>query len=175
MIIQYQGNKPIIEAHVFIAEGAKIIGKIRIGKYASIWFNCVLRGDLETITIGERVNIQDLSVIHTNPGQPTIIEDDVSIGHSCVLHGCTIRKGSLIGMGAIILNDTEIGENCLVGAGSLIPERKVFPAGSLIMGSPAKVVRSLTPEEIDSLSDLSQRYVQRGQEYLNNQDNPNEN
>lgn len=168
MIIQYQEHKPLIKEKVFIADGAKIIGKVNISPYVSIWYNCVLRGDLEMITIGERTNIQDLSVIHTNPGQPTTIEEDVSIGHSCVLHGCKIRKGCLIGMGSIILNDAEIGENCLVGAGSLIPERKIFPPGSLIMGSPAKVVRSLTPEEINSLADLAQRYVERGQEYLNN-------
>ncbi len=137
MIIQHQGNLPVIGKNVYLAEGSKIIGKVSISEFSSIWFNCVLRGDIEAITIGQRTNIQDLSVIHVNPSQPTIIEDDVSVGHSCVLHGCTIRKGSLIGMGTIILNDSEIGENCLVGAGSLIPERKIFPPNSLILGSPA--------------------------------------
>jgi len=166
MIIQYQGNTPKIDQTVFIAEGAKVIGKVSIGEYSSIWFNCVLRGDIDSITIGERTNIQDLSVIHVNPGQPVIIEDDVSIGHSCVLHGCKISKGSLIGMGAIILNNAVIGENCLVGAGSLVPERKAFPPNSLIMGSPAKVVRELTVEEILSLRSLAARYRERGQEYL---------
>lgn len=165
MIIQHQGNTPIIGENVFIAEGAKVIGRISIGAYSSIWFNCVLRGDIDSITIGKRSNIQDLSVIHVNPGQPTIIEDDVSIGHSCVLHGCKICKGSLIGMGTIILNNAEIGENCLVGAGSLVPERKIFPPNSLIMGSPAKVVRELTAEEIKSLHSLAERYVEKGQEY----------
>jgi carbonic anhydrase/acetyltransferase-like protein (isoleucine patch superfamily) len=169
MIIQYQGHTPQICPNVFIAEGAKIIGQVSIGEQSSIWFNCVLRGDIDSISIGSRTNVQDLSVIHTNPGQPTIIEDDVSIGHSCVLHGCKIRKGSLIGMGAIILNDAEIGENCLVGAGSLVSERKVFPPNSLILGSPAKVVRELTAEEIESLDTLAKRYLERGQEYLNSQ------
>ncbi|NLI93829.1 MAG: gamma carbonic anhydrase family protein [Peptococcaceae bacterium] len=166
MIIQYQGNTPLIGEKVFIADGAKVIGKVSIGEYSSIWFNCVLRGDIDSITIGKRTNIQDLSLIHVNPGQPIIIEDDVSVGHSCVLHGCKICKGSLIGMGSIILNDAEIGENCLVGAGSLVPERKKFPPNSLIMGSPAKVVRELTGEEILSLHSLAKRYLERGQEYL---------
>jgi carbonic anhydrase/acetyltransferase-like protein (isoleucine patch superfamily) len=166
MIIQYKGINPVIGEKVFIAEGAKLIGRVRIGDYSSIWYNCVLRGDIDTITIGQRTNIQDLSVIHVNPEQPVVIEDDVSVGHSCVLHGCTIRRGSLIGMGTIILNDAEIAENCLVGAGSLIPERKVFPPNSLILGSPAKVVRELTAAEIQSIRSLGQRYMERGQEYL---------
>lgn len=166
MLIQYKGSRPILADHVYIAEGAKIIGKVTIGEYSNIWFNCVLRGDIENITIGKNTNIQDLSTIHTNPGQPVLIEDGVSVGHSCVLHGCTIRRGSLIGMGSIVLNDSEIGENCLVGAGSLIPERKIFPPNSLILGSPAKVVRKLTPQEIESLQDLAERYRIKGQEYL---------
>lgn len=168
MIIQYQGNTPVIGEDVYIAEGAKIIGKVSIGEHSSIWFNCVLRGDIDTITIGKRTNIQDLSVIHPNAGHPVMIEDDVSVGHACVLHGCTIRTGCLIGMGAIILNGAEIGENCLVGAGSLIPERKVFPPRSLILGSPAKVVRELTPEEIQSIHAPVDRYTKRGQEFLSN-------
>ncbi len=172
MIIQYQGNIPQVEENVFIAEGAKIIGKVHIGEYSSIWYNTVIRGDIDSIMIGRRTNIQDLSVIHVNPGQPTIIEDDVSVGHSCVLHGCKIRKGSLIGMGTIILNDAEISESCLVGAGSLVPERKVFPPNSLIMGTPAKVIRELTSEEIKSLNTLAERYMQRGQEYLRENVNP---
>ncbi|KUO65008.1 MAG: gamma carbonic anhydrase family protein [Gracilibacter sp. BRH_c7a] len=166
MILPYQGKKPQIGDHVYIAEGSQIIGDITIGEYSSIWFNCVLRGDIDSINIGKRTNIQDLSVIHVNTGQPTIIEDDVSIGHSCVLHGCLIRQGSLIGMGTIILNDSEIGEYSIVGAGSLIPERKKFPSYSLILGSPAKVVRELTSEEIAYLKDISNIYMLRAQEYL---------
>lgn len=166
MILPYKDKKPQIGEHVYLAEGSQIIGDITIGEYSSIWFNCVLRGDIESITIGKRTNIQDLSVIHTNPGHPTIIEDDVSVGHSCVLHGCLIRNGSLIGMGAIILNDSEIGEHSIVGAGSVIPERKNFPPYSLILGSPAKVVRELSSEEIASLKKTTDRYMERGQEYL---------
>ncbi|HHV63689.1 MAG TPA: gamma carbonic anhydrase family protein [Peptococcaceae bacterium] len=168
MLIPYQGHTPLIGENVYIAEGAQLIGKVQVGDLSSIWFNCVLRGDLSSITIGKRTNIQDLTLIHVNSGQPVIIEDDVSVGHSCVLHGCKIGKGSLIGMGAIILNDSVIGENCLVAAGSLIPERKVFPPNTLIMGSPAKVVRELTPEEIANIHQTSQRYMERAQEYLRN-------
>ncbi|MGI6450209.1 MAG: gamma carbonic anhydrase family protein [Desulfitobacteriia bacterium] len=166
MLIPYQGNTPQIGANVYIAEGAQVIGRVKVGELSSIWFNCVLRGDINSITIGKRTNIQDLSVIHVNTDQPVIVEDYVSIGHSCVLHGCTIKKGSLIGMGAIILNQSVIGENCLVAAGSLVPERKVFPPNTLILGSPAKAVRELSPEEIESLRQTSLRYVQRGQDYL---------
>lgn len=165
MILPYQDKKPIIGKQVYIAEGSHIIGATTIGDYSSIWFNCVVRGDIDTITIGKRTNIQDLTVIHPNLNVPVVIEDDVSVGHSCVLHGCTIRKGSLIGMGSIILNEAEIGENSIVGAGSLIPERKKFPPNSLILGSPAKLIRELTSEEVASLSRIAQNYMNRAQEY----------
>lgn len=166
MILPYRDKTPQIAQNVYLAEGTQIIGDVTIGELSSVWFNSVLRGDLAPITIGKRTNIQDLSVIHVNPDQPTFIEDDVSIGHSCVIHGCTIRRGCLIGMGTIILNDSEIGEYSLVGAGSLIPERKVFPPRSLILGSPARVVRELTAEEVESIKGTTQRYMQRAQEYL---------
>lgn len=165
MIIPYQGKLPVIGENVYIAEGAKIIGNVSIGEYSSIWFNCILRGDIASITIGNRTNIQDLSVIHVNSGIPTLIEDDVSVGHSCILHGCKICKGSLIGMGSILLNESVIGENSMVGAGSLIPERKVFPPNSLILGSPAKVIRELTSEEIESIKITTEHYIQRNLEY----------
>lgn len=165
MIIPYQGKLPVIGENVYIAEGAKIIGNVSIGEYSSIWFNCILRGDIASITIGNRTNIQDLSVIHVNSGIPTLIEDDVSVGHSCILHGCKICKGSLIGMGSILLNESVIGENSMVGAGSLIPERKVFPPNSLILGSPAKVIRELTSEEIESIKITTEHYTQRNLEY----------
>jgi len=169
MILPYQGRIPKLGKNVYLAEGVKIIGETEIGDFSSVWFNCVLRGDISSITIGKRTNIQDLSVIHVNPGEPAVIEDEVSVGHSCVLHGCTIRRGCLIGMGSIILNNSEIGEYSLVGAGSLIPENKVFPAGSLILGSPAKVIRELTPEEISYNIQIAENYRLRGQEYYLNQ------
>lgn len=166
MILTYKDKTPLIGERTYIADGAQIIGDVSLGDYCSIWFNSILRGDLAPIIIGKRTNIQDLTVIHVNPDQPTIIEEDVSVGHSCVLHGCKVRTGSLIGMGTIILNDSEIGEFSLVGAGSLIPERKKFPPYSLILGSPAKVIRELSKEEVESLQGTTQRYMHRAQEYL---------
>jgi len=166
MIMKYKGISPNLGKNVFLAPGVHVIGSVEIGEYASVWFNCVLRGDIDSITVGRRTNIQDLTVIHPNQGQPVIIEDDVTIGHSCILHGCKIGKGSLIGMGAVILNDAVIGENCLVAARSLITERKVFPANSFIMGSPAKVIRELTSKELALMKYSAQSYLEKGQEYL---------
>ncbi len=166
MIIPYQGVRPSVAETVYVADGAKIIGSVTIGDHASIWFNCVLRGDIAPITIGQRTNIQDLSVIHVNTDLPTLIEDEVSVGHGCILHSCTIRKGSLIGMGAIIMNEAVIGENSIVGAGSLVPDRKIVPSNSLILGSPARVIREITPEELISIRQIAERYVAKGQEYL---------
>lgn len=166
MIIPYKDKEPSLGSNVFIAEGAKVIGNVTIGDNSSVWFNSVIRGDVDSVTIGQRVNIQDMTVIHENGGQPTLIEDDVTIGHSSILHGCTIRKGCLIGMGALILNDAEIGEYSMVAAGALVTERKVFPPRSLIMGSPAKAVRELTEQEIESIKDSAIRYMEKGHEYM---------
>ena len=145
----------------YIAPSADIIGSVRICDFASIWFNAVLRGDNDLIHIGNRSNVQDCSVLHTDPGIPLIIEDDVSIGHSVMLHGCHINAGSLIGIGSVILNNAVIGENCLVGANSLITENRKFAAGSLILGSPAKVVRELRDDEIENLKNASMSYVNK--------------
>lgn len=166
MIIPYQGNLPVIGEKVFMAEGSKIIGKVTIGDCSSVWFNCVLRGDIADIIIGKKSNIQDLSVVHVNPGLPTIIEDDVSVAHSCVIHSCRIGKGCLIGIGAIILNGTVIGENSMVAAGSLLPSNKIYPSNSLVLGSPAKVIRKLTEKEIQANLGTAEHYWQRTQEYL---------
>ena len=153
--------KPQISDTGFVAESADIIGWVEIGDQASVWFNCVLRGDNEIIRIGNRSNVQDCSVMHTDPGCPLIVEDDVTIGHSTMLHGCTIGSGSLIGIGTIILNKAVVGKNCLVGANSLITEGKVFADNSLILGSPARVARTLTEEEIEGLSQPTLSYVNK--------------
>lgn len=149
----------------FIAPTASIIGAVTLGHEASIWFNCVLRADAERILIGDRVNVQDGSILHCDPGKPLILEDDVSIGHKVMLHGCTIGTGSLVGMNAVILNDARIGRNTLVGAHSLVPEGKSFPDGVLLMGSPAKVVRELSPEQQARIKRTAASYVARAALY----------
>jgi len=166
MLYSFQQFKPKLGSGVFLAEGCKIIGDVTIGSQSSIWFNTVIRGDLAPIYIGDRSNIQDLSVIHVNKDQPVVIEEEVSVGHSVVLHGCTIRKGSLIGMGAIVLNGSEIGEETLVAAGSLIPENKSFPPRVLLMGSPAKIIRELTYEDLSKMRRTVANYVIKAEEYI---------
>ncbi len=174
MIYPYKGLTPAIGKNSFIAQSADIIGDVTTGEDCSIWFGCVVRGDVHYIRIGDRVNIQDLSMVHVthykkadkSDGNPTIIEDDVTIGHRVMLHGCTIKKASLIGMSATILDGAVIGEESIVGAGSLVTKNKIFPPGSLIMGSPAKVVRSLTEEEIAELYASARRYVNFKNNYL---------
>ena len=148
MIYPFNGKLPKIADSTFIADYVTIIGDVTIGENCSIWFNTAIRGDLASITIGNGVNIQENSVVHQDKDVPLIIEDDVTVGHGCILHGATIRKGALIGMGAIILDGAEIGEGAIIGAGSLVTAGKTIPANSLAMGSPAKVVRELT--ETDS-------------------------
>ncbi|MEA4901781.1 gamma carbonic anhydrase family protein [Desulfitobacterium sp.] len=166
MIFKFQGKTPNLGNPVFLAEGAHVIGDVRIGDESSVWYNAVIRGDVASITIGKKCNIQDLSVIHVHEGQPVTLEDEVTVGHSVILHGCTIKRASLIGMGAIVMNGAVIEEETMVAAGSLIPEHKTFPPRVLIMGSPAKVVRELTPEEIASLHQTAQRYCQNAAELI---------
>lgn len=158
---------PEIAESSYIADSADIIGWVSIGEESSIWFNTVLRGDNELIRIGNRSNVQDCSVMHTDPGFPIEIEDDVTVGHSTMLHGCKVGRGSLIGIGSVILNNAVIGQDCLVGARSLITENKSFPDRTLILGSPAKAVRELRDEEILGLRSVSQSYVNKIPRYRN--------
>jgi len=166
---------PKIGENSWIAPSADIIGDVACGNDCSIWFGCVVRGDVHYIKIGERVNIQDLSMIHVthykkpdkSDGNPTIIGDDVTIGHRVMLHGCTIENACLIGMSATILDGAVIGKESIVGAGSLVTKNKVFPPRSLIMGSPAKVVRELSDEEVKELYASAQRYVAFKKDYQN--------
>ncbi len=173
MIYTHDKITPKIGKKVFIANSADIIGEVDIGDDSSVWFGCVIRGDVNYIHIGKRVNIQDMSMIHvthasmSNPeGNPTIIKDDVTIGHKVMLHGCTIKKGSLIGMSATILDGAVIGEESIVGANSLVTKNKIFPPRSLIMGSPAKVVRTLNEEEVNELYSSAKRYVDYKNSYI---------
>jgi carbonic anhydrase/acetyltransferase-like protein (isoleucine patch superfamily) len=150
----------------WIAPNAIVIGNVEISEDASIWWNVVIRGDLDVIRIGQGCNIQDGSVLHADPGIPLTLEENVSVGHMAMLHGCTIRRGSLIGIGAIVLNNAEIGEESLVGAGALIPEGKKFPPRSLIMGTPGKVVRSLTEDDLSRVRRTAENYQKRWKRYV---------
>ncbi len=136
------------ESKVYIAEGARVIGDVTIGDYSGIWYNAVVRGDEEAIRIGERTNIQDNCTLHADHGYPVEIGDGATIGHACIIHGCSIGDNSLIGMGSIVLNGAKIGNNCLIGAGSLVTGGTVIPDGWMAFGSPAKPVRPLKEEEI---------------------------
>ncbi|WP_020179035.1 gamma carbonic anhydrase family protein [Methylopila sp. M107] len=149
----------------FVAENAVVVGDVILGKDSSVWFGSTLRGDNEPITLGSRSNIQDGCVLHTDPGFPIDIGEDCTIGHGAVVHGCTIGAGSLIGMGAIVLNGAKIGRSCLVGAGALVTEGKEFPDFSMIVGSPAKVVKTLGPEWEIRLLGSAGRYVANGRRF----------
>ncbi|MDJ0450072.1 gamma carbonic anhydrase family protein [Methylocystis sp. JR02] len=153
------------EGHYFVAPGAHLIGRVELQEDANVWFNCVLRGDNEWITIGARTNIQDNSILHTDMGFPLTIGADCTIGHNVVLHGCTIGDASLIGMGATILNGAKIGKNCLVGANALVTEGKEFPDNSLIVGAPAKVIRVLDGDSREKLLESAKHYVENGQRF----------
>ena len=157
-IYQLDGLTPRVESSAWVADSAQVIGNVELGEEASVWFGTVIRGDVDAITIGRGSNIQDASVLHCDAGKPLVIGEDVTVGHKVMLHGCTIGDGSLIGIGAIVLNGARIGKHCLVGAGSLVTEGKEFPDGSMIMGTPAKVVRALSPEQIAQLDLSAQRY-----------------
>ena len=149
----------------FIAPDASVIGTVVVHNEASVWFNAVVRGDSDTITLGERSNIQDGAVLHADPGVPLTLGKDVSVGHKAMLHGCTIGDGSLIGIGAVILNSSVVGSGTLIGAGALVTEGKRFPDGVLVLGAPAKIIRELTPEERQELLRNADHYVQRAKLY----------
>jgi carbonic anhydrase/acetyltransferase-like protein (isoleucine patch superfamily) len=149
----------------WVAENATVLGNVTLEEDASVWFNAVLRGDNEMIHIGARSNIQDGSVLHTDPGFPISIGADCTIGHMVMLHGCTIGAGSLIGIGAIVLNGAKIGPGCLIGAGALIAEGKEIPAGSVVFGSPGKVIRALTEADQARMRSGADHYVKNAQRY----------
>lgn len=164
-LYQLDEHTPQLAEGAWVADSAEVMGQVRIGERASVWFNTVVRADNEAITIGAETNIQDGTVLHCDPGKPLHIGQGVTVGHNVMLHGCTVGDHSLIGIGAVILNQAVIGKNCLVGAGSLVTEGKTFPDGSMIMGSPAKAVRQLTPEQIEGLKRIAQGYVNNAERY----------
>jgi carbonic anhydrase/acetyltransferase-like protein (isoleucine patch superfamily) len=156
---------PQVDPTAWIADEACVIGQVTVGPQAGIWYGAVVRGDTAPIHIGARSNVQDNSVLHVDMDVPLVIGEDVTVGHQVMLHGCTIGDGSLIGIQAVVLNGARIGRNCLVGAGALVTEGKEFPDGSLIMGSPAKVVRELTPEALERMRRSAAFYVHNAQRH----------
>jgi carbonic anhydrase/acetyltransferase-like protein (isoleucine patch superfamily) len=150
---------PQLGENAWVADSAQVMGDVQLGNNASVWFGTVVRGDSETIRIGHNSNVQDLSVLHADPGVPLNIGDDVTIGHQVMLHGCTVGDGSLIGIQAVVLNRAVIGKNSIVGAGSVVTEGKIFPDNSLIIGSPARVVRTLDDTQVKNLRGIAQHYV----------------
>ena len=149
----------------FIADSASVIGAVVMENHTGIWFNAVVRGDNEIITIGENSNVQDCAVLHTDPGFPLTIGKGVTVGHKAMLHGCEIGDNSLIGMNAVVLDGARVGKNCLIGANTLVVRGKEIPDGSLVMGSPGKVVRELTEEQIQELRESAERYINNARRY----------
>lgn len=161
--------------NIFIAKSADVLGNVKIGDSTSIWYQAVLRGDMAPIEIGERSNVQDGSVVHVSEDYPVKIGNGVTVGHNCIIHGCTVEDNVLVGMGAIILNGAVIGENTIIGAGSLVTQHKVIPPNSLVIGSPGKVVRQLTDAEVESIRDNAREYMEcmrlePGKSYYENSD-----
>ena len=165
MLYGLDGVTPQIARDCFVAPNATLIGKVKLDPDASVWFGAVLRGDTEPIHIGEGSNVQDQAVLHTDPGFPLAVGKDVTIGHMAMLHGCVIEDNALVGIGAIILNGARIGESSLVGAGALVTEGKDIPPRSLVVGSPARVIRSLSEEQIEYLKLNSAHYVEKAKRY----------
>jgi len=158
-------DTPRLAAGAWVADTARVIGRVALGADASVWFGAVLRGDNEWITLGARSNVQDGSVLHTDMGSPLTLGDDVTVGHQAMLHGCSIGDGSLVGIQAVVLNGARIGKGCLVGAGALVTEGKEFPDGSLIVGSPAKLLRLLTDDDRARMARGAAHYVDNARRY----------
>jgi carbonic anhydrase/acetyltransferase-like protein (isoleucine patch superfamily) len=166
MLHSYQGFRPSLGARAFIASNADLIGKVTLGEDASVFFQCVLRGDINAIEIGARTNIQDQTVIHVASDKPTVVGDDVSVGHGCILHACTVGHRVLVGMGSILMDGAVVGDDSIVGAGSLVPKGKQYPPGYLILGNPARAVRPLNDAEKNSIVTLAKKYIGVKNEYL---------
>jgi carbonic anhydrase/acetyltransferase-like protein (isoleucine patch superfamily) len=164
-IYQLNDQAPQVHDTAFVADSAQVIGHVKLGQDSSVWFGAVLRGDNEPMTIGPGTNIQDGSVLHSDHGYPLTLGANVTVGHKVVLHGCTVGDESLIGIGAVVLNGARIGKNCLVGAGALVTEGKEFPDGSMILGSPAKAVKQLSPEQIEGLRRSARSYVENANRF----------
>lgn len=165
MLIEFQGRRPEVSEKAFLAEGAQVIGAVRIAEYASIWFNAVLRGDIEEIVIGTHSNVQDCCVIHTSVGHPCRLGEYVTITHGAILHGATIEDGVLVGIGAILYDGVEVGKEAMIGAGAVLPAGMKVPPRALVVGVPGKITRTLSNQEAEANRKLARRYVERGQRY----------
>lgn len=165
-VVEYKGKRPVIGERVFLAEGARLIGDVTIGNDSSVFYNAVLRADLSSIVVGERTNIQDNVTVHLSLDEGVVIGNEVTVGHNAVLHACTIDDNVLIGMGAIVMDGAHIKKNCIVGAGAIVTQGKEFPEGSLILGSPAHVVRELTEDEIRKAHEGVEHYIVAKDELL---------
>lgn len=167
IIKELNGKMPDIEKAAFIAENATIIGNVKLEEGTTVWYGAVIRGDGDSICVGKNTNIQDNTVVHVDPDNPVAIGENVTIGHSCIIHGCTIGNNCLIGMGTIIMNGAKIGDNCLVGAGALITENKEFPAGSKILGSPAKIKSEVSESDMVLIKESAEYYIEDAALYNN--------
>lgn len=165
MIYPFKGKTPQIAESAYVADYVTITGDVKIGENSSVWFNSVIRGDVAPVIIGNKVNIQDNSILHQSPNNPLILEDEVTIGHQVILHSCKIRKKALIGMGSIILDNAEIGEGAFIGAGSLVSQGKVIPPNTLAFGRPAKVIRTLNNDDIHDMKRITREYAEKAQYY----------
>ncbi len=164
-LYRIHGHAPQVDPSAYVAHEATLIGRVFVGRLASVWSGAIARGDSEPITIGDGSNVQEGAVLHADPGFPLTIAAGVTVGHQAMLHGCTIGEGSLIGIQSVVLNGAVIGRQCLVGAGAIVTERKVFPDRSLILGAPAKVVRTLSDDDVAGLAASADGYVRRGATY----------
>ena len=166
MIYSLGDKTPQLLGNNYVAENATVIGDVVLGRNTSVWWNVVIRGDNDRLALGDNVNIQDGAVLHCDEGVPMTLENEVSVGHLAMLHGCTVREGSLIGIKAVVLNRAVIGRECLVGANALSPEGKVIPDRSLVLGAPGRVVRQLTDDEVKMVRWIAQHYVENAARYL---------
>ena len=172
MILRFDNQTPSLAEECFVAGNATVVGNVALGRQSSIWFGAVLRGDIESIAIGARSNIQDNSVAHTSRGKPVVVGRGTTVGHNVILHGCTVGDHCLIGMGAILLDGCEVGDHCIVAAGALVKQNQIIPSGSMAVGSPARVIRKLSEEEISNVRKYADRYVGYCQKYREGRSRP---
>ena len=166
MILSVAGRQPLVHESVFVADNATVVGDVSLAEGVSVWFGAVVRGDVDAIHVDQGTNIQDGAVLHVDAGMPLHIGRDVTVGHAAVLHGCTVGDGTLIGIKSVVLNGAKIGKNCLIGANALVTENKVIPDGSLVVGSPGKVLRMLSDAEINAMLQNARHYVELSAHYL---------